>query len=150
MITVFILQHEYEWCGRDEVKFIGVYATHDDAQAAIRRLCDQVGFKDWPDGFSIDEYELGVDHWTEGFVTMVNILIPSRTNPNRYHIAGSIWRPGDLYAITDIADPGDAIFEVGNVVRCRENVVPNHGDHALVAFEVIRDSMQWNRRSGQL
>ena len=139
MTTVFVLQHEYEWCGRDEVKLIGVYATHDDAQAAIDRLRHQAGFKDWPDGFLIDEYELGVDQWNVGFVTMVNILIPSRTNPDLYHVAGSVWRPGDLYKITDIEDLADAIFEVGDVVRCNESAVPDHGDHALVAYEAVRD-----------
>lgn len=140
MATVFVLQHEYEWCGRDEVKFIGVYATEVDAQAAVARLCKQAGFRDWPNGFSIDEYELGVDHWTEGFITMVNILVPSRTKSNQYHVAGSIWRPGDVYEITDITDPDDAKFAVGNVVRCNETAVPDHGDRALVANEIVRDS----------
>ena len=139
MSTIFVLQHEHEWCARDEVKFIGAYATHDDAQAAIDRVRDQPGFRDWPDGFSIDEYELGIDHWTEGFVTALNILIPSRTNGGKYHVAGSVWRPGDLYEITDIADADDAIFNVGDVVRCTETAVPDHGDRVLVASDVVRD-----------
>lgn len=140
MNTVFILQHEHEWCGRDDVKLIGVYATREEAQAAIERLCKQPGFCDWPDGFSIGEYGLGVDHWTSGFLTMVNILIPSRSHPNQYQVAESAWRPGDLYAITDIPNPDDTIFALGNVVRCKETAVPDHGNHALVAVEVVRDN----------
>jgi len=139
MPKVFVLQHEYEWCNRDEVKFIGVYATRDDAQAAVDRLCAQPGFRNWPNGFSVDGYELGVDHWIEGFITQINILIPSRTIAGAYHVAGSVWRPGDLYEVTDIADPDDAMFAVGDVVRCTETAVPNHGDRALVASGVVRD-----------
>jgi len=55
MTTVFVLQHEYEWCGRDEVKFVGVYATREDAQTAMGRLSNCSGFRDWPDGLSIEE-----------------------------------------------------------------------------------------------
>lgn len=68
MSIVFVLQHEYEWCDRDEVKFIGVYANLNDAELTVERLRAQPGFRDWPDGFTIDTYEVGKDHWTEGFV----------------------------------------------------------------------------------
>ena len=37
MKTVFILQHEYEWCGHDEVNFIGVYSTREDAETATKK-----------------------------------------------------------------------------------------------------------------
>lgn len=143
MTKTFVLQHEHEWCGRNEVKFIGVYSSHDDAQAAISRLRDQPGFRDWPDGFSINEYEIGIDHWTEGFANMLNILIPSRTNAGAYHVAGSVWRLGDLYEITGIAAVDDAnygvpMFTVGDVVRCKEMAVPEYGDQVLVASDVVR------------
>ncbi len=140
MTKTFILQHEHEWCERDDVKFIGVYATHFDAEAAIERLRDQPGFRDWPDGFSIGECEIGVDHWTEGFVTMINILVPSRTNTDTYLVAGSAWRPGDLYEITDVAD--DAMFGVGDVVRCTEDAIPGHGDCVLVARSAVQDNAE--------
>lgn len=68
MKSVFVLQHEYESeAGIDEIKFIGVYATRANAEAAVKRLVIQPGFRDYPDGFCIDEYEIGQDHWTEGF-----------------------------------------------------------------------------------
>ena len=38
------------------------------ANAAIARLSFQLGFRDHPDGFTVDEYELDKDHWCEGFV----------------------------------------------------------------------------------
>ncbi|EMI54149.1 DUF7336 domain-containing protein [Rhodopirellula sallentina] len=142
MTKTFILQHEHEWCDREDVKFIGVYATHDDARAAMERLRVQPGFRDWPDGFSIAEYEIGVDHWTEGFVTMINILVPSRTNAGTYLVAGSAWRPGDFYEIVDVEDAADAIFGVGDVVQCAEDAVPGHGDCMLVAKSAVQDSAE--------
>jgi len=69
MTNVFVLQHEHEWCGRDEVKFLGVYATETDTQKAIARFRKQPGFRDWPDGFTVSRYDLGADQWVEGFVT---------------------------------------------------------------------------------
>ncbi len=71
MEHVFLVQHEHELPGyRDEVKLIGVYATQEDADEAVERLKQHVGFRDHPDGFSVDKYEIGKDHWTEGFVTV--------------------------------------------------------------------------------
>jgi len=58
--------------GEEDAKFIGAYRTEDDARAAIERLRDQPGFRHFPDGFHIARYVLGKDHWTEGFVTVVN------------------------------------------------------------------------------
>lgn len=71
MTTVFILQHE---CPEDEgrtedVKFIGAYSSAASANAAIERLRTQPGFRDHPDCFAIDAYEIDKDHWVEGFVT---------------------------------------------------------------------------------
>lgn len=139
MISVFVVQHEYEWLGRDEVKFIGVYATQSDAEAAVSRLRLQPGFRDWPAGFVIHECDLGEDHWTEGFSTMVNILVPSMQKESEYHAAVTAWQPGDLYEICclDDDDPSSLIFRVGDLVRCEERVID--GDQkALVAVEIVR------------
>ncbi len=70
MNSVYVLQHERELDDDAfEVKFIGVYSSQADADAAIERLIKQPGFKDFPDGFCVDEYSLNQDHWPEGFVT---------------------------------------------------------------------------------
>jgi hypothetical protein len=53
--------------GDDTELFIGAYKTEADAQAAINRLRDKPGFVDFPAGFQIYQYELGKDHWEEGF-----------------------------------------------------------------------------------
>ena len=66
--SVFLLWHSHEkGDGETDDKLIGVYATKVDAQAAINRVADQPGFKDAPEGFLIDEYRVGKDHWQEGF-----------------------------------------------------------------------------------
>lgn len=69
--SVFLLWHVHEFeDGREDEKFIGVYATRVEAEAAIKRVAGQPGFRRQPNGFLIDEYELGKDHWTEGYATM--------------------------------------------------------------------------------
>lgn len=66
--TVFVLQHARPTeTGKESVKFIGVYSSRANAERAIRRLSVQPGFRDWPDEFHIDAYDLDVDHWAEGF-----------------------------------------------------------------------------------
>ena len=68
MPLVYVLQHvrtddEYG----DDAKLIGVYGSATTAHAAVARLLTQPGFRDHPQGFNIDPYELDADHWTEGF-----------------------------------------------------------------------------------
>ena len=70
--VVFVLQHLHGLpTGEDDVKLIGVYASQASAEAARERVRRQPGFADHPDGFTITQYETGKDHWTEGFVTVV-------------------------------------------------------------------------------
>ena len=70
-MDVFLVQHVHELDeDREDVKLIGVYATEEGAQAAVKRLSIQPGFRDTTDGFHIDRYRVDEDHWTEGFVTV--------------------------------------------------------------------------------
>lgn len=66
--SVFVVQHSYVLSGCEETKLIGVYATRQAADEAIRRLQVAPGFRDHPTEFSVDEYPLDLDHWIEGFV----------------------------------------------------------------------------------
>lgn len=72
-MKVYILQHEHELDDVADVKMIGVYGTEAEALAARDRLSTAPGFSDQPDGFSVDAYELGQDHWTDGFSTMLSV-----------------------------------------------------------------------------
>lgn len=68
MKSVFILWHTREDDPYGEnAKLIGVYVSRDEAHAAIERVKHAPGFAEYVQGFSIDEYELGKDHWSEGF-----------------------------------------------------------------------------------
>ncbi len=71
-MNTFVLQHVNEFEDDDEdVKLIGVYSTHELAQEAIARMRMLPGFRDMPNGFSIACYEMDVDHWTEGYITVL-------------------------------------------------------------------------------
>ena len=123
MSSVFIVHHTYEWCGRDETKLIGAYATQAEAESAVSRVHDQPGFRDSPGGFSVEEHELGKDSWAEGFSIIVNIFVVSKVAKEEYHTVGSEWRPGDLYEICHIDDGAcDLAFAVGDVVVCEEGL----------------------------
>ncbi|HQF38349.1 MAG TPA: hypothetical protein PK322_04450 [Opitutaceae bacterium] len=71
MKSVYLLFHAHQLPkGEEDSKLIGVYATPADATAAQQRASAMPGFKDHADGFTIDEYEIGKDHWAEGFRTI--------------------------------------------------------------------------------
>ncbi len=67
---VYVLQHVHEAPNGDEdIKLIGVYASAEAADAAVARLILQPGFREHQEGFDVAKYELGKDHWIEGFVS---------------------------------------------------------------------------------
>ena len=67
----FVLQHVHEFSdGGDDVKMIGVYFTHEEAELAADRSRNLPGFHDAPEGFCIDRYVVDEDHRTEGYVTV--------------------------------------------------------------------------------
>lgn len=74
MTTVYLVWHSHEVAGEDDDKLIGVYSTSKNASAAIERLKKQPGFKEYPDGFLIDEYEVDQHNWTEGFITSTDAV----------------------------------------------------------------------------
>jgi hypothetical protein len=74
MTKVYVLQHEHVADdGTEDVKLIGVYSSQDNAQAAIERLRQVPGFSEAPDGFHLDEYQVDMDHWVEGYVTVAGV-----------------------------------------------------------------------------
>ena len=68
--SVFVLWHIHDVGAVDDAKLIGVYKTNQDAQSAITRLVSKPGFSAAPEGFKIEEYEIGKDHWGEGYVAV--------------------------------------------------------------------------------
>jgi hypothetical protein len=78
--SVFLVQHVHVHpTGEETVKVIGVYRSRIAAEQAVVRVAAQPGFRDHPriidpltdneeSGFYIDEYQIGKDHWAEGYV----------------------------------------------------------------------------------
>ncbi len=70
-MDLFVLQHTHVLDeDQEDVKFIGVYSSRNAAEMAIARLKLQPGFRDAPEGFTIDRYTLDEDNWTEGYITI--------------------------------------------------------------------------------
>ncbi len=70
--TVFVLEHSrYKDDDKknevEDFKLIGVFATEQEANAAIEQLKSKSGFKDYPNGFHIDAYPIGQINWSQGF-----------------------------------------------------------------------------------
>lgn len=73
MKTVYLLWHTHEFeNGPDDEKLIGVYESAFAARQAQTRVANQAGFRDHPEGFEVVAYEVGQDHWTEGYVVIDN------------------------------------------------------------------------------
>jgi hypothetical protein len=73
MAKVYVLHHVHsEEDGAEDVKFIGVYSSRENAQAAMTRLGQAPGFAEASAGFHIDEYQLDKDQWGEGYSTLAN------------------------------------------------------------------------------
>jgi len=67
--TIFVLSHEYEQDGYDQLKMLGVYSNRVLAEEAQAYFLIQEGFRDYPDGFVIHESRLNQNLWSEGFAT---------------------------------------------------------------------------------
>lgn len=135
MKSVFVLQHSYEEDGYDETKFIGVYSSEQTAKAAVDRLRLQNGFKDRPNDFHIEEYELDVDHWREGYVTSTPILVK---NNNRWVVVTANVLIDGTYRIEPeyYDDDTGNEFQGGDVVRCEERT--DEEGTELYAVELVR------------
>jgi hypothetical protein len=81
---VYVLQHVHSLENAEEdVKFIGVYSSRKNAQAAIARLSHAPGFSEALAGFHIDEYQLDKDQWVEGYSTLSTARQPLEVSATR-------------------------------------------------------------------
>jgi hypothetical protein len=70
MHSVFLLWHSHDFgYGETDDKLIGVYSSATEAAAAKARKLQFEGFRDAPEGFLIEPYELDKDQWSEGYFT---------------------------------------------------------------------------------
>ena len=72
-MNVWVLQHSRLLdAGEDvyETKLLGIYSSQEKAETAIERYRRLEGFRDYPDDFYIDRYEVDEDNWSEGFIAL--------------------------------------------------------------------------------
>lgn len=77
MDTVYVLMHVHMIGETEELKLIGIYTTEQKALAAVDRLRQQPGFRDfpalldpsevWESGFQVSPRQLDSDSWSLGF-----------------------------------------------------------------------------------
>ena len=68
MGPLYVLLHSLPETGK--VKVVGIYSSKALAEEAADRAKALPGFLEEPDGFTIDEYEVDIDHWPRGFVRL--------------------------------------------------------------------------------
>ncbi len=69
MTHAYLLWHIHELGDEEDWKFIGVYSSPEQVDAARERVSRLPGFRDHPDDFRTEKVAVDVDQWTEGFVT---------------------------------------------------------------------------------
>lgn len=134
MEHVFLLHHVREDDEfREDAKLIGVYRSKLLAEEAITRLSLQPGFSDYPQGFEIGKMRLDHDHWEEGFVRLIGVLMPLEDEGT------DMWRPVQAQLLSsdrfEIIGPMPADehwrYQPGSIVRCE--VQQREDGEALVA-----------------
>ncbi|MDJ0946317.1 MAG: hypothetical protein QNJ30_22935 [Kiloniellales bacterium] len=121
--SVFVVHHSYERDDIENVCFIGVYSSRISAESAVERLRGQPGFRDYPKCFTIEEYSLDEDHWTEGFVTIVPIQVKLQAGPEEWTtVHAELQHHTDRYQIISFEGENetDWQFKGGDVVACEE------------------------------
>jgi hypothetical protein len=70
MKTIWQLHHVRELPdGCEDIKQIGLFASEDDARAAIEQVKPEPGFREYPNDFVLGEVVLGYVAFEQGFVT---------------------------------------------------------------------------------
>ena len=134
MEHVYLLHHVREDDEfREDTKLIGVYRSESIAEQAISRLSSRPGFSDYPEGFEIGKMRLDEDHWEEGFVRLIGVLMPLEDEGT------DVWRPVEAQLLPDDRFkiigpmPGNETWRYppGTTVRCE--VQQREEGEALVA-----------------
>ncbi|HTM81882.1 DUF7336 domain-containing protein [Asticcacaulis sp.] len=70
MDQVYLLHHIRTIEDHEDVKLLGVFSSRELAERAKERALNLPGFKDSPDGFSVDKYLVDRMGWTAGYRTV--------------------------------------------------------------------------------
>ena len=123
---VYLLHH----CRKDDeymenCKFIGVYASEEDAMAAIERLKNQPGFCCYPQGFHFEACEINKDRWTEGFITVDtifvrNLILEAEQPYICVHATNLNNETYEIFSTNDDPSIEKWEFQTGDIVRCQQ------------------------------
>ena len=69
MTHAYMLWHIRDLGDEEDWKFIGLYSSLAQVDAARERVSRLPGFRDTPKAFRAEKVAVDVDQWTEGFVT---------------------------------------------------------------------------------
>lgn len=71
-MRIYLVKHAHriDDAGDDvfESKIIGIFSSDFKAKEAVKFLKSKSGFVNYPDDFIIDDYEIDVIEWDQGFV----------------------------------------------------------------------------------
>jgi hypothetical protein len=67
--TMFVLWHQYERNGQEELKLLGIFSSRKLALAAKKRMKTRPGFREHPSGLIVAESFVDRDLWPDGFIT---------------------------------------------------------------------------------
>lgn len=70
LTSVYLLWHTRVDGDDEDDKLLGVFSSQENAEEAKQNALTKAGFKDYPDGFCIDEYTINQQKWLDGFVTI--------------------------------------------------------------------------------
>lgn len=70
LTSVYLLWHTRVDGDDEDDKLLGVFSSQENAEEAKQNALTKAGFKDYPDGFCIVEYEINKQEWLDGFVTI--------------------------------------------------------------------------------
>lgn len=56
--------------GRDHDRLLGIYSTQKKAEEGLALVRDMPGFREYPEGFEINDGTIDKTYMTEGFVTV--------------------------------------------------------------------------------
>lgn len=71
-MKIYVLSHTHEWeDDHGDIKVVGHFSTREKAEAALKSVRLQPGFRDRPSSFEISEWPIDPDRleWAEGYVT---------------------------------------------------------------------------------
>lgn len=70
MTDAYMLWHIHDLGDEEDWKFVGVYSSQAQVDAARERVSQLPGFCETPKDFKVERVGVDEDQWTEGFVSV--------------------------------------------------------------------------------